>query len=234
MSSACFTHRTPTQIIDGCVAERAFTAKEHAEFATSAFQRAFAAAGTPVVRRLCLAVGNYQRRKAEQLGCEDVSYSADDLRRRPGLKEEAVRKRGQMEADAVDYVENAERTSFVMERWQHFPFGTKTNPPTRKLMVVAAGADPVYLSFLRCDALLGQLKFGITPERVGVPDGALVDGLFHATSGDKWTGKVPEYDWTRSMPYGIDNTGAATNLDAEAVDWYTRVTPLPPVGSIFR
>lgn len=134
----CYARRVPTSIIDGQVPDRLTSAKEHAEFATALFQRAFAAAGTPVVRRLCLAAGNYQRRKAEERGSTMVTYTADDLRRRPALKEREARTLREMEAEAVDYVEQATCNSFVMVHWLHFPYGTKTTPPTGKHMVAVA------------------------------------------------------------------------------------------------
>jgi len=133
-----YAHRTPVEILDGVVVARESTAKQHAEYATALFQRAHASAGTPVVRRLCLAAGNYQRRKAEEFGFKNVRYSPDDIRRRPELKEREVKTLADMEAEAIDYVEKAECSYFVMVHWLHFPYGTTSEAPTGKKMVAAA------------------------------------------------------------------------------------------------
>lgn len=126
-----FARRSTAVVMDGNVPPVA--AAEHAEFATAAYNRAIAAASTPVVRQLALAVGDYQRSRAEAAGVAECKYDADLRRRRPEVLEKYT-SLSDLASTAKDAVANAEVNGFVMEHWQHFPFGTKTALPHGKLI----------------------------------------------------------------------------------------------------
>lgn len=132
----CYARRSTTIEEDGQVA-RPVAPSERAEFATAAYQRAIAAAQTPVVRHFALAVGDYQRAKAEEAGSKMTCYDRDLLRRRPEL---ALEKQSLADLASVahDAVSNAHANGFVMEHWAHFPYGTKTRPPNGKGMEIRA------------------------------------------------------------------------------------------------
>ena len=147
-----YARRTTTRVEDG-VAVTPLTPADHAEFATAAYQRAIAAKHTPVVRRIALAVGDYQKKKAESGGAHDCVYDSDIMRRNPDI---AVSKSlNELAASARDAVVNAHCNGFVMEHWIHFPFGATTSLPRGALMGARA-ADWLHADEFTAEAVISD------------------------------------------------------------------------------
>jgi hypothetical protein len=148
----CYSRRSTTVVTDGEV-DKHVSASELAEFATAQFQRAIAAAHTPVVRQIALISGEYQMKKAIEAGHLEVVYDRDLLRRRPELANERTTL-CQLAETARDTIKNAHCNGFVMEHWQHFPYGSSTDKPNGRLMEARA------VEWMDADAAMAEVTIG--------------------------------------------------------------------------
>lgn len=146
----CYAIRPTTVVQDGNVP--AVTAGIHAEYATAAYQRAIACAGTPVVRKMALAVGDHHRSKAELGGVTSAQLNADDRRRRPELAA-GLGTLEVMGKEAHDAVAGANCNGFVMEHWLTFSSGKS---PPRGALIEAHSKEWMEADYMTGEAVIND------------------------------------------------------------------------------
>jgi hypothetical protein len=125
----CLASVQAAEVVDGN--SPSLNGMQFAEIATSAYNRAIAAAQTPFVRYYALAVGDYNAKRARALGCSEIVFDRDTIRRRPELVCER-QSLSELRKTAEDRLAGAHVNGFVMAHWMFW--GKKA--PTAKAMVV--------------------------------------------------------------------------------------------------
>lgn len=125
----CLACAQAAEVIDGKAPS--LNGMQFAEIATSCYNRAIAAAQTPFVRYYALAVGDYNAKRARALGCSDIVFDRDTIRRRPELVCER-QSLSELRQTAENRLAGAHVNGYVMAHWMFW--GKKT--PTAKAMTV--------------------------------------------------------------------------------------------------
>lgn len=125
----CLACAQASEVVDGKAPT--LSGMQFAEIATSCYNRAIAAAQTPFVRYHALAVGDYNAKRARALGCSDIVFDRDTIRRRPELVCER-QSLSELRQTAENRLAGAHVNGYVMAHWM---FWGKPTPSAKAMTV---------------------------------------------------------------------------------------------------